>query len=155
LTVSGIALYSALANNTISTNPSFRTDTPQLIEQLLANTTISLIARALWSTSVSADVVRAVNVFVYQPHTLWAGYGAAVGVTLLCMAVGLYALGRNGGGGGKAFSLIMATTRNPALDAVTNRALHEKDYRETYSNLRFRYTNLDGRDGNRLAFQES
>ncbi|KAJ7713356.1 hypothetical protein B0H14DRAFT_3016562, partial [Mycena olivaceomarginata] len=148
LSVSGIALYSALANNTIPTNPSFRTDTPQLIEQLLANTTISLIPRALWSTSVSADVVRA-------PHTLWAGYGAAVGVTLLCMAVGLHALGRNGGGGGKAFSLIMAMTRNPALDAVTNRALHEKDYRETYSNLRFRYTNLDGRDGNRLAFQES
>ncbi|KAJ7354228.1 hypothetical protein DFH08DRAFT_955626 [Mycena albidolilacea] len=134
LNVSGITLYSALANNTIPTNPSFRTDTPQLIEQLLANTTISLIARALWRRLLC---------------------GRSVGVTLLCMAVGLHALGRNGGGGGKAFSLIMATTLIPALDAVTNRALHEKDYRETYSNLRFRYTNLDGRNGNRLAFQES
>ncbi|KAJ7455649.1 hypothetical protein B0H11DRAFT_2322454 [Mycena galericulata] len=96
-----------------------------------------------------------VNVFVYQPHALWAGYGTAIGVTLLCMTVGLHALWRNGGGGGKAFSLIMATTRNPALDGVTNRVLHEKEYRETYNKLRFRYTNLGDREVDRLAFQES
>ncbi|KAF7340439.1 Pc21g08530 protein [Mycena venus] len=155
LDVSGIALYSALVNDTNSGNPVFRTDTPQLIEQLLTNTTISMISRNLWTTTVSAEVVSDVNVFVYQPHALWAGYGAAVGVTLLCMAVGLHALRSNGGGGGKAFSLIMATTRNPALDAVTDRALHEKGYRETYSDLRFRYTNLGGPDMDRLAFRES
>ncbi|KAJ7025639.1 hypothetical protein C8F04DRAFT_1239011 [Mycena alexandri] len=155
LAVSGLALYSALANNTISTNPVFLPNTPRLIEELLTNTTISMIARNLWNTTVSAHVVRDVNVFVYQPHALWASYGAAVGVTLLCMAVGLHALWRNGGGGGKAFSLIMATTRNPALDGVTNRALHEKEYRETYSKLRFRYTNLGDREGDRLAFRES
>ncbi|KAJ7440809.1 hypothetical protein B0H11DRAFT_2098359 [Mycena galericulata] len=155
LTVSGLALYSAFANNTISTNPVFLPNTPHLIEQLLTNTTISMIVRNLWNTTVSANVVRDVNVFMYQPHALWAGYGTAVGVTLLCMMVGLHALWRNGGGGGKGFSLIMATTRNPALDGVTNRALHEKEYRETYSKLGFRYTNLGSREVDRLAFRES
>ncbi|KAJ7657264.1 hypothetical protein DFH06DRAFT_1297931 [Mycena polygramma] len=156
LAASGLALYSILANNTIPTNPVFSTDTPQLIEQLLTNTTLSLIARNLWSARVAADVVRSTNVFVYEPHALWAGYGTAIGATLLAMAVGLHALWRNGGGGGKAFSLIVATTRNPALDAVTTRALYEKDYRETYSNLKFRYTNLEEEAGvDRLAFRES
>lgn len=91
---------------------------------------------------------------MYEPNVLWAGYGAAIGVTLLAMVVGLHALWRNGGGGGKAFSLIMATTRNPALDVVTNRALAEKDYREAYSGLRFRYTNLEQDNVDRLAFCE-
>ncbi|KAJ6480493.1 hypothetical protein C8R47DRAFT_1218694 [Mycena vitilis] len=155
LPASGLALYSILANNTIPTNPVFRTDTPQLIEQLLTNTMISLIAHNLWTASVSADVVRSANMFVYEPHALWAGYDAAIGVTILAMAVGLHALWLNGGGGGKAFSLIVATTRNPALEAVTTRALHEKDYRETYSKLKFRYTNMGEEGGvDRLAFRE-
>ncbi|KAJ6535760.1 hypothetical protein B0H19DRAFT_1184132 [Mycena capillaripes] len=150
-----LVLYSALANDTIPTNFVMRTDTPQLIEQLLTNTTISMIGRNLWSTNASVDIVSNFNVFVYQPHVLWAGYATAIGVTLLSIAVGLHALWRNGGGGGKAFSLIMATTRNPALDAVTTRALQQKDYRVTYGNLRFRYTNLGGRDPDRLAFCQS
>ncbi|KAJ6573158.1 hypothetical protein DFH09DRAFT_1362250 [Mycena vulgaris] len=51
LDISGgtLALYSALANNTLPTNPVFRTSTPQLIEDLLTNTTISMISRNLWS----------------------------------------------------------------------------------------------------------
>lgn len=157
LTVTGttLVLYSVLANDTFSTNFGMRTDTPQLIEQLLTNTTINLIARNLWTTTVSADIVRNPNVFVYQPHVLWAGYATAIGVTLLSIVVGLHALWCNGGGGGKAFSLIMATTRNPALDDVTIRALHQKDYRAIYGNLRFRYRNLGGRDEDRLAFCQS
>jgi hypothetical protein len=150
-----LALYSALANNSIPSNPVFRSNTPQLIEELLTNATISMISRSLWSTTTSVDTVRDVNVFVYDPHVLWAGYGAAMGVTLLGMLVGLHALWANGGGGGKAFSLIMATTRNPALDTVTQRALHQREYRATYMNLRFRYTQLQDREGERLAFCES
>ncbi|KAJ7457721.1 hypothetical protein FB451DRAFT_1274087 [Mycena latifolia] len=149
-----LALNSALANNTLPTNPVFRTDTPQLIEQLLTNATISMISRSLWTTTAPARIVRTVDVFVYAPSVLWAGYGAAIGVTLLAIGVGLHAVLRNGGGGGKAFSLIMATTRNPELDAITDRALHQKEYRDTYMNLRFRYTTLPGREVDRLAFCE-
>ncbi|KAJ7112052.1 hypothetical protein C8R43DRAFT_153734 [Mycena crocata] len=107
-----LVLLSAFANNTFPTNPVFRTDTPQLIESLLTNTTLSLISRSLWTTSTRASIVRTHSVFVYRPRVLWAGYAAAVGVALLGVAIGLHALWRNGGGGGKAFSLIMATTRN-------------------------------------------
>ncbi|KAJ7697191.1 hypothetical protein B0H17DRAFT_1052341 [Mycena rosella] len=154
ITGSTLALYSALANNTIPSNPVFLPDTPALIEQLLTNASISMISRNLWNTTASARIVRTVQVYVYAPRVLWAGYGAAIGVTLLAMTVGMHAVWRNGGGGGKAFSLIMATTRNPGLDAVTDRALHEREYRETYMNLRFRYTNLAEDGVDRLAFCE-
>ncbi|KAJ7822708.1 hypothetical protein B0H13DRAFT_2291391 [Mycena leptocephala] len=149
-----LALNSALANNTVPTNPVFRTDTPQLIEQLLTNATISMMSHNLWTTIALASIVRSVDVFVYAPRVLWAGYGAAIGVTLFAIAVGLHAVWQNGGGGGKAFSLIMATTRNPALDAITDQALHEKGYRDIYTNLRFRYTMIAGREVDRLAFCE-
>jgi hypothetical protein len=149
-----LALNSALANNTVPTNPVFRTDTPQLIEQLLTNATISMMSHNLWTTIALASIVRSVDVFVYAPRVLWGGYGAAIGVTLFAIAVGLHAVWQNGGGGGKAFSLIMATTRNPALDAITDQALHEKGYRDIYTNLRFRYTIIAGREVDRLAFCE-
>ncbi|KAJ7138946.1 hypothetical protein C8R46DRAFT_1321067 [Mycena filopes] len=157
LTVSGgtLALYSALANNSIAGNPVFLPTTPQLIEQFLNNATISLMSRGLWSTTAATRITRKANVFVYTPLVLWAGYGAALALTLLAIAVGLHAVWHNGGGGGKEFSLIMATTRNPALDAIADRAFNEKEYyRDTYANLRFRYTHLGGRDSDRLAFCE-
>ncbi|KAJ7498319.1 hypothetical protein B0H11DRAFT_1997420 [Mycena galericulata] len=141
------------------------TDTLNVQYVTVASTTLSQTNCTSFNSTYSPAVeFRDNQQTINTEITLGSSFGTAgtiiiddptFGVTLLCMMVGLHALWRNGGGGGKGFSLIMATTRNPALDGVTNRALHEKEYRETYSKLRFRYTNLGSREVDRLAFRES
>ncbi len=148
-----LVLYSLLANNTDPTNPTFSTDTPRLIEEMLRNASVSVMTKSLWSTSAMTEVQTQTNVFVYSPRVLWAGYGSCIGVALPAIVIGMYALWCNGGGGTRVFSLIMSTTRNPALDDV---AMEAQDVSGRYTEEpRFKYGRLMDRDGRvRLAFSE-
>jgi hypothetical protein len=59
------------------------------------------------------------NIYKYDHRNLIISYCIAIFFTLLCMAVGFFALQYNGVAHSNAFSAIVATTRNPELDEVS------------------------------------
>ncbi len=91
------------------------------IEDLSRNFTYSLLTFGGWANYTADAAVthtQARLVFTYARATLWAAYGAALGATLLAMAVGARALWHNGVVSSTSFSTAVLTTRNPQLDAL-------------------------------------
>jgi hypothetical protein len=121
-----LVLYSSFASygNISATSPDsgqsvvFPTAVPNLIEQLLQNTTISLLSASRQNTSTIASSQSTINVYSYHARILWIGYGTCIGATLVAMMIGMLAVRSNGGSGDRSFSLLVATTRNPALDDI-------------------------------------
>jgi len=58
------------------------------------------------------------NLYIYTPLTLLLSYGIAFLITIPCAVLVLYAFHVNGVAHSHAFSAIVATTRNPALDII-------------------------------------
>lgn len=62
---------------------------------------------------------RTENVYSYHKRDLWIVYGVAVLFTLLCTAVGTFAIYKNGGVTRNThFSSVVAATRGPALEKI-------------------------------------
>ncbi|KAH8919287.1 hypothetical protein BT69DRAFT_1337394 [Atractiella rhizophila] len=93
-------------------------DVPNKLESLLINTTLSIMAYPLYNASVPLSISNARSVYSYDAKALWAGYGAALGVTAVVALIGLRAVRENGGSGNRSFTILAATTRNAELDAV-------------------------------------
>lgn len=93
----------------------------QGLTDLFANITLSLMSTSAGfdgsiRTTALAKVVPAASVWVYNRRRLALVYGIALGVAVLCDAVGLVCLYANGEPGSKAFSRIIAATRTPGLE---------------------------------------
>ncbi|KAF9458810.1 hypothetical protein BDZ94DRAFT_1269741 [Collybia nuda] len=135
-----------------STAVSFGPDVPRMVEELLANTTMALMASSIWTTSTEAIVTFNVNVFSYDMRVLWAGYGASIGVTVVLIIFGAAAVRANGGGGDRTFTLIGATTRDPSLDEVFGQTLKDKQGASSRLEKKLKYDSVDADDGPRMTF---
>ena len=148
-------LYSTLpsyGNATTSSDGAtlvFPMNIPKLMEELLTNVTISLVSTGLWNTSTVAAVQSSEIVYTYNSRTLWAGYLASIGATLVAVVIGVSAVWVNGGSGNRSFSLLVASTRNPHLDNVflVDDVKRLDEVRET----RLRFGQLGG-NGQQWAF---
>jgi hypothetical protein len=58
------------------------------------------------------------NMYQYDRRNLFLSYGIAIFVTLLGVSLGLYSFHTNGVSHSMAFSAVVGTTRNPALDVI-------------------------------------
>lgn len=83
---------------------------------------------------------------------LIASYGIALLLTIPSVSLGLYAFHTNGVAHSTDFSAIIATTRNPGLDILSERGYTFPIDRET-SKARLRFGGVDiGKKGERAAF---
>lgn len=133
---------------------SFGPDVPRMIQELLANTTIALMASPIWTTSTQAMITSNVNVYSYDRKVIWAGYGASISVTLCLILLGAAAIHANGGGGDRTFTLISATTREPSLDDVFVQTLQNGKGASRRLDTKVRYESVSGDgDGPKMAFR--
>jgi len=107
----------------------------QQVEQLLINTTLSLIYFAenplppqndILTENVDAILEQPTNttifsyptLYSYSPRALWEVYGIAVGVSAMCVILGCIRLLKNGTNLEMSFSAVLVTTRNHSLDQL-------------------------------------
>ncbi|KAJ5494550.1 hypothetical protein N7463_010637 [Penicillium fimorum] len=86
------------------------------IEDLSHNFTYSLLSLNAANTSVPVTISSPHNFYTYDSKNLLAAYLTALGVTVVCVIVGFFALRDNGVAQSTSFSSILMTTRNPELD---------------------------------------
>lgn len=127
----------------------------QQVEQLLINTTLSLMYFAqnppppqddILTGNVDAVLEQPANTTIlsyptlyhYSPRTLWEVYGIALGVSATCVVLGCIMLLKNGTNSEMSFSQVLVTTRNPSLDQLCQAPAQE--IRKT----RLRYGELIG-----------
>ncbi|KAL0576242.1 hypothetical protein V5O48_005724 [Marasmius crinis-equi] len=123
---------------------SFRPDTHTIIENILTNTSISLLSLNLWNNTVPMLTESALNVFVYQPSVLWAGYGVCIGLTCAMILIGAYSGWMNGGSKDIKFSTIVKASRNQVLDRYTELTARDDRYtNRNFLNLKLRYGLID------------
>lgn len=137
--VSDIQLWNFASYHSNSTPQlQFPDDFSQKIEELLVNTTLSLVyflenplppqsgyayggyASAALSKSASATIMTYPTLYSYSASTLWLIYGVALTVSTLCVAFGCFMLFRNGVDADLSFSQVLVTTRNPSLDRLSH-----------------------------------
>jgi hypothetical protein len=97
----------------------------QAFEQLHFNITVGLLSLApalLYAdngTAVGVETSTVENVWQYDPLILLVVYAAAAVVDIVVIAVGVWAMARNGGAAGLEFARVVAATRaSKALDAT-------------------------------------
>lgn len=71
------------------------------------------------STTVEVFSSLTVNVYKYDPRYLIISYSLGLLFSILSVAIGIYSFRANGVNHSSAFSAIVATTRNPDLDALS------------------------------------
>lgn len=92
------------------------------------------------------------NIYIYKPFLLLFSYGIALLLTIPSVCLGLYAFHTNGVAHSTDFSAIIATTRNPGLDVLSDRGYTFPLDRKT-SEARLRFGGVDiGKKGERAAF---
>ncbi|KAL0575632.1 hypothetical protein V5O48_006357 [Marasmius crinis-equi] len=139
--------------NGTGNNLFFRPDANTLIQDILTNTTLSLLSMNLWNTNVQARVESSRNVFVYDSSVLWIGYGISLALTLIMVAIGVYSAWINGGSRDTNFSTVVRTSRNRVLDRymeLREHGMSQKAFERDFLELRLRYGLLapDQAEGN-------
>ncbi|KXG45554.1 uncharacterized protein PGRI_033210 [Penicillium griseofulvum] len=89
------------------------------IEDLSHNFTYSLLSLNGANSSLPVTISSPQNFYSYDSKNLLAAYMTALGVTVACVIVGLFALRENGVAQSTSFSSMLMTTRNPELDHLT------------------------------------
>ncbi len=105
-------------NETATTFSPRDDDVKTALEQILVNATISLISSGTETTEVDATVGQDHLVWAYDMRRLWMTYTTALGLTLVCGAIGLACIVQNGEVRDLAFLDIVRATRNAELDGV-------------------------------------
>lgn len=72
------------------------------------------------ATMVNVTYFPTRNMYQYNSRDLILSYSIAIFVTLLGVAMGLYSFRTNGVSHSTAFSAVVATTRNPGLDIISD-----------------------------------
>ena len=97
-------------------------DLGKLLEELSHNLTISLISDPdlLITTTALTTCERqhTQSVWKFNWRPLVAAYATGLGVTLICLVIGAYALSVNGVAHDTSFSSVVRTTRNGGLDVL-------------------------------------
>ncbi|KAK4198222.1 hypothetical protein QBC40DRAFT_205317 [Triangularia verruculosa] len=122
------------------------------IEDLSRNFTISTMGYEFWEGSAMTTVPMTItfpqNQYSYQQSTLLITYGGGFAVAFLCLALGAFAVKRNGLISSTAFSTIMLTTRNPDLDDLAaGRWLGSTPLSNDIAKVRLRFGHVRDRDG--------
>ena len=91
------------------------------IEDLANNIIISMLSSSNFTMNTTAQItfLSAQNVYKYDKRNLLVSYGAVILVTVIAIIIGIVSLIENGVYHDTSFSAIMATTRNPDLDALS------------------------------------
>jgi hypothetical protein len=113
-------------------NPTYPVNFEFALEQFLVNTTLSLnffsqnppvltitgsnLSNPIISASTQATITNYPANYTYSRTTLWAVYGTALVLSLLCVIIGCYTLANNGIDASMSFSQVLVTTRNKTLD---------------------------------------
>ncbi|KAE9368373.1 hypothetical protein N431DRAFT_470085 [Stipitochalara longipes BDJ] len=94
------------------------------IEDLANNLTISMLSSASFTTNTTTQIIHSLtqNVYKYDKKNLLISYGAVIIVTVVAVLIGIVSLIKNGVNHDGSFSAIMATTRNPDLDEISQGA---------------------------------
>jgi hypothetical protein len=129
---SDVQLWSFVTYQTISPPLVFPNDFSQKMEELLINTTLSLVyflnnplppqdgrSFPATNTSVNATMSSFPTLYSYSPQTLWGIYGISLGVSAICVAFGCVMLLINGVDADLSFSQVLVTTRNASLDKLS------------------------------------
>jgi hypothetical protein len=111
----------------------------RLMETFIVNTTLSTVSflqrpaieQNDWSTTPDKTVTQPAEyvevqattktypaTYAYDRVVFWEAYAAAIGVSAVCVAIGIYMLLDNGVDADTSFSQILATTRNPTFDRL-------------------------------------
>jgi len=92
------------------------------------------------------------NIYIYKPFLLLFSYGIALLLTVPSVCLGLYVFHVNGVAHSTDFSAIIATTRNPGLDILSdNGCSFPLDLKASKAKLRFGGVH-NGEKGERAAF---
>ncbi|KAL6303627.1 hypothetical protein BKA93DRAFT_826456 [Sparassis latifolia] len=142
--------FSALAEYNGSAESIYFPDVPSGVQSLMQNFSVSLMAHSpVPSVAATCQVSGTQVIWQYHPAPLWAAYGSILGVAVVAVCVGLSSMLTLGGAGSRAFSLLVATTRNGELDAVFGAARGEFEQK---SLMRERYSIMDDRQA-QFAFR--
>lgn len=136
---SDVQLWSFVSYQTISPPLVFPNDFSRKMEELLINTTLSLVYfldnplprqdgfdfsfshRTFPATnaSVNATIASFPTLYSYSRRTLWVIYGISLGVSAICVVFGCFMLLVNGVDADLSFSQVLVTTRNTNLDRLS------------------------------------
>ena len=135
---SDVQLWSFVTYQTISPPLVFPNNFSQKMEELLINTTLSLVyflnnpfppqdvyrfgdlALPATNVSVNATISSFPTLYSYSPRTLWTIYGISLGVSAVCVLFGCFMLLVNGVDADLSFSQVLVTTRNTTLDRLSH-----------------------------------
>lgn len=94
------------------------------IEDLANNLTISMLSSANLTTNTTTQItsLNTQNAHKYDKKNLFISYGSVIVITVAVVFIGLVSLIKNGVYHDGSFSAIMAMTRNPGLDAISQGA---------------------------------
>lgn len=143
-------------------NPTYPLNFEFVLEQFLVNTTLSLnffyqnppvltiagsnLSNPIVSASTQATVTNYPANYTYSKTTLWAVYGTALVLSLLCVIIGCYTLADNGVDAHMSFSQVLVTTRNKTLDDRCSGAWEGGEYiPKSLLATRLRYGEVMGR----------
>jgi len=92
------------------------------VENKFADLFVSLLSDPHFTetivTSAPCNVSTSVQRWEYRPFGLLLSYSIAAAASLLAVAAGAFAIRENGYGMDTSFSTLLATTRNPDIDAL-------------------------------------
>ncbi|CAI7641693.1 unnamed protein product [Penicillium glandicola] len=115
------------------------------IEDLSHNFTYSLLSLNAANTSAPVTISSPRNFYTYDSRSLLAVYMAALGVTVVCVVVGFFALRENGVSHNTSFSSVLMTTRNPELDHLANgRCLGSYELEKEIGEVQLRFGEIEG-----------
>ncbi|KAF2195674.1 hypothetical protein K469DRAFT_744184 [Zopfia rhizophila CBS 207.26] len=124
----GLFNESAALGNAFPTHPGMCRNQTLLraVEDLANNITLSYLSSSYLTDSNTAfrniTTSNTISVYEYHPLYLLLSYGIGFLFALIAAAIGILAIIENGVSHSAAFSAIIATTRNPELDALTRGA---------------------------------
>ncbi|KAG7045572.1 het-r protein [Colletotrichum scovillei] len=102
-----------------SNQPEAGHEIPRLLENMFLNTTLSLVSQAELNPTepIQATIETEVyqNIYTYSVAPLWIAYGVAVGITILSITVGTWAVVGAGSSYSSKFSTILRLAFNVRL----------------------------------------
>ncbi|KAJ5951220.1 uncharacterized protein N7479_009633 [Penicillium vulpinum] len=115
------------------------------IEDLSHNFTYSLLSLNAANTSIPVTISSPQNFYTYDSRNLLAAYMSALGVTVVCVIVGFFALRENGVSQSTSFSSVLMTTRNPELDDLAKgHCLGSDQLSKEIGDVQLRFGEIEG-----------
>ncbi|KAK1524373.1 uncharacterized protein CCOS01_09460 [Colletotrichum costaricense] len=109
-----------------SNQPGAGHEIPRLLENMFLNTTLSLMSQAELNPTapIQARIETEVyqNIYTYSVAPLWIAYGVAVGITILSVTIGTWAVVVTGSSYSSRFSTILRLAFNIRLSKYLHRA---------------------------------